>query len=173
MKYLLIAITGCLVACGIKQKAAPAELVPVEVTIVKHQPYCGGAAPTPEMEKGTFTPIENQVFIFKKGLSNNQSEPIFKEIKTNENGMFSLQVPVGDYVLLHPSKMQSFDQFKSIHQPKSTYVEYLGDDCLQRVYDAPDFILRIQKDTVIQLIQKSSCYTGTTPCVRYTGPQAP
>lgn len=176
MRYwIVIAFSSLLAACGLKKSlsSAPAELIPVEIFVSVHQPYCGGAAPTPEMERGQFLPVQNELFVLKKGLVNRPEIPIYKELKTDDSGRCEVQVPAGNYVMIHASKLRSFDDFKSLHQPKSSYVEYLGDDCLRRAYEAPDFILRIQRDTTIRLTQKSACHTGTSPCVRYTGPQAP
>ncbi len=72
--------------------------------------YCGGAAPSPEvLEKLKEEKIfATQMLYVKKWNENFQNEAVFKEITTNENGVFSVVLPKGKYGLFVKEKTQDF-----------------------------------------------------------------
>jgi hypothetical protein len=172
MKLISISIAAILFSCGVKKLQTSTKTVAVKGTIQTHQPYCGGAKPTEEMMKGTTTLSANQTFYLKPGISHVKKEPVFMTFKTDENGQFNISVPMGDYVVLSQDKIDSYEAYLKKYKVTSTYVEYLGDECSKRNYEAADFILRVQSDTTVVYTYKSRCQTGTNPCLRYTGPQA-
>jgi hypothetical protein len=173
MKIISISIAVILFSCGIKkQHSNSSKKLEVKGTIQTHQPYCGGAKPSEEMMKGTTTFSANQTFYLKPGLSHVKETPVFMSFQTDENGQFEIKIPAGDYVVLSQDKIDSFETYLKKYKVTSTYVEYLGEDCSKRNYDAADFILRVKSDTTVVYTYKSKCHTGTNPCVRYTGPQA-
>jgi hypothetical protein len=89
MKYIIPFIAIILLAsCGVKKNASSSEEAKLETHKVSmliqfRAPYCGGARPTPEMEKGTLHPMANKEFFIKASSSNHESIPDFEYFKTD------------------------------------------------------------------------------------------
>ncbi|WP_317897440.1 hypothetical protein [Aurantibacillus circumpalustris] len=72
-----------------------AQTFPVNFTVTCLKPYCGGARPTPEMEKMAQT---QQPYSEKTILLVNAKGKC-KKLKTNADGIISCSLKVGDYKL--------------------------------------------------------------------------
>lgn len=65
-------------------------------------PYCGGAAPTPDMVKAAQTPqsLASQGFLIRKGTTNAVGSAIETRVTTDASGAFSVQLAPGTYCMV-------------------------------------------------------------------------
>ena len=137
-----------------------------------HYPYCGGAAPTPEMAKGTDSPMKNAKFYIVK--MEDISKKSILSFTTDEAGKFLFKIEKGNYFILSEDKVLSFDEFynkKSVKE--SQFMKNRGIQCYKKWYNTPDYKLDTEKNTNIKIIFKSNCDVGMNPCLNYNGPLRP
>ena len=157
-----------------KKEEAKQENYSVQLAVQTHTPYCGGAYPTPEMAKGSYGPQSNQKYLLIKGSSYSSNADVYQSIQLDGQGAAQLSLPVGDYLLVHPDKKLSYDAFLKKHQPSHPNEKNSrGDACFEKWYNSPDFIFHVASDTTFSFTQSASCFTGTNPCLIYTGPYPP
>lgn len=149
----------------------------VSMLIQYRQPYCGGARPTPEMEKGTLHPMANKEFFIKASASNHDSIPVFQYFKTDKDGRAELNLPDNFYAIFLKRKDMSFEAFKKAELKKyeGKNLEYTGDDsCLKLFWSAPDgFFSNNGEDVSHEFEIRKTCYSDFNFCMKYTGPLAP
>lgn len=146
----------------------------VQLVIQTHTPYCGGAYPTPDLVNGSYTPQSGQRYVLLNGTAYSSSSSIIQTIQLDDQGAVNLSLPVGDYLLVHPDKQLTFDAFLKKYQPENANsTNSQGKECYEKWYATPDFTFRVASDTTLQFTQRSSCFTGTNPCLIYTGPNPP
>lgn len=170
MKLLVytIATLFTIVSCGISKDKIETNTVSAKLTFETHAPYCGGAAPTPEMEKGRRSPIPNQNFYF---LLKGQDKI---KASTNENGILSIDLEKGNYLIYSSDKIElSYDEFYNKFKPKNKFEVEKDAPCFKDWYAEADFELNLNSDTIVTFTTKKRCYTGTNKCINYKGPIAP
>lgn len=170
MKLLVytIATLSALVSCGISKDKIETNTLNAKLTFETHAPYCGGAAPTPEMEKGRRSPIPNQNFYF---LLKGQDKI---KASTNENGILSIDLEKGNYLIYSSDKIElSYDEFYNKFKPKNKFEVEKDAPCFKDWYAEADFELNLISDTIVTFTTKKRCYTGTNKCINYKGPIAP
>jgi hypothetical protein len=170
MKIRCLFFTSILLySCGMNKKNPVNHLVPIQMQFQVHKPYCGGARPTPEMEKGELIPLSNQIFCMK--LGNNDSY-FFCELETNDEGFISpIEIKPGTYELYREQKSQSFESFKEYYRTTDTLFQYIGDKDAKIEFEKPDFILSVEKDSTFNFVVQSKCYVGLNPLIKYIGPK--
>lgn len=172
LQTILLIIGLAVSSCGVIRTEQNNKTV--QLVIQTHTPYCGGAYPTPEMAKGSYTPQSGQRYVLLKGTAYSSSSTIIQAIQLNEQGAVNLALPAGDYLLVHPDKQLTFDAFLKKYQPaNANSTNSQGKECYEKWYTSPDFTFHVSSDTTLQFTQRSSCYTGTNPCLIYTGPYPP
>lgn len=172
MKKLLFSITILLlVSCGVLRSNK--STFTLRGTISVEEPYCGGAEPTEEQAKGGLKPIVNSTYYLKKSKTNDPTVIAEQVFTTDENGDFSIKIEPGLYAVLHPDKLMNFGEFKLKNKARTNYYTDRDNDCFQRWYNSPDFLIYANTDTTVILNVKSRCYTGANPCVKYDGPMPP
>jgi len=126
MDFKILAFTGLLIAsgCGTTTETVNETVEEVEqvveevvatnmigVTVMIHKPYCGGARPTPEMEKGFDIAQANQTFYVYINERPKKKED-YIEVKTNNTGRFDLELAESGTVhILRPEKLGSLNEF--------------------------------------------------------------
>lgn len=176
MKIIWIGVCISLLSTCLKtkEKTQDKSLITFQVNIFEHQPYCGGALPSKEQEKGSYLVLQDNAFLIKRGIINNDSIPIIKEIVTDQNGMFETKLPSGTYCLIFPAKHQSFNKFYEIESKESPHLKAGSRSCFEKWWRSPDAFLHITDTTkYVKAIIKSKCNTGFNPCMVYTGPKRP
>lgn len=172
LQTILLFLGLAVSSCGVirtEQKNKSVQLV-----IQTHTPYCGGAYPTPEMAKGSYTPQSGQRYVLLKGSTYSSSSTIIQTIQLDGQGGVNMALPIGDYLLVHPDKQLTFNAFLKKYEPANANVKNsLGKECYEKWYASPDFTFHVSSDTTLQFTQRSSCFTGTNPCLIYTGPYPP
>ena len=159
-----------LVSCSMVEKVFnKKEKVFIKVTLQEHQKYCGGAAPTPEQQKGTFKPLANQVYYFK-----NRIDQDLTKAKTDASGLVNLKMEPGKYQVFMADKIDlDFEKFYEKYQRNQENYENESEACFRTYYSLPTWEVEIKNDSTFTLTEEIGCYTGSNPCVKYTGPARP
>ena len=146
----------------------------VHAVVLQRTPYCGGAKPSKEKEKGTLSPIVDQVFFVKSGSQNADTIEIVQEIKTNAQGKMEMHLPPGEYGMIFPEKHQPFTDFLRNQSRDSQDFKAASVECFQNWWQAPDATFRIDGEKPMDTITiEAYCYTNFNPCLTYVGPKRP
>lgn len=160
-------------SCGGSQKIA-LEYMNKDIPMVyrvtlkfKYVPsYCGGAAPSPEMERERIKgfPWASQLIYMNKGDSTE-----FESFVTDNFGQLRLALLKGDYCLKSAYKIDP--SFKAKY--KSEGWEF-DEACFQELINKCDYSFSVTKDTTIEYTVRDRCqYEGPTPCVLNPAPPPP
>ena len=137
-------------------------------------PYCGGAAPTPDMEIPRRVPMENTSFLLYLENDDGSRGKELREIKTNAEGGSSIFLPNGNYQLWLPTKKLSLEDFIKAESPdRGGFYSYKDKECFQAWREKADFKFDVKSDSTIHLSQSVRCYTDAHPCLKYDGPYRP
>ena len=142
----------------------------VRGTVSYLQPYCGGAAPTPEMvaRQNILQPSRAFILHFKKGSRNSGGSKIIQTVTTNETGYFEVRLPKGEYCVVEDYKSKPFVI------PADKQFTVWDTTCLKKAYESCDYQLKViaaNKDT-IKLIYRNTCFYSPK-CGSYNGPMPP
>lgn len=142
------------------------------VKFQSHQPYCGGAAPTPEQENGITEPLANEVFyIYKDDRPASITEMI--KVTSDAQGQFSIDLKKGIYSIIRADKTLPLDEFIAKKKIEGTHYSYSNDDCFETWRTTPDFTIDLQGSANEIATISGRCFTGDNPCMKYTGPYPP
>lgn len=135
--------------------------------------YCGGAAPTPEMEAAAREPkpMSNQAFLIRKGNTNALGTDLVTRVRTDASGNFSVELTPGTYcmVLEEKENRRSTEFLKTAYYVIDTKCDdkWLSTcDVSFTVADKPVSGLRKTFDKKCQLVTLS-------PCISWDGPLPP
>ncbi|MCB0481601.1 MAG: hypothetical protein KDC83_09220 [Flavobacteriales bacterium] len=140
------------------QKAKAKGLVDFKAHFHLYSPYCGGAAPSEEMEelrrKGSNYSAENVIFIHVES----QKE---YEFQTDENGDVELSLPLGNYLIFSQGKRS---QAKIEEYKKNNW--NFDEECLAKYLAESDHKLEVTSETGDQVfrVNKRCFYEGPIPC---------
>lgn len=163
MLAVLVTLVSCSTLENIFQKKEKARIT---VTLQTHQKYCGGARPTPEMEKGTTAAIANGVYYFKNRITQDAVKAT-----TDASGLLNLKLEVGDYQVYMGDKIDlTFEEFYAKYKVEKEGYENESEACFRTYYSLPAWEVSINADTTFTLTREIDCYTDGNPCVNYTGP---
>lgn len=134
-------------------------------SVSHHTPYCGGAAPPPELLRGQTTPRAAEVFVLKPGAANSEA-PVAVTFRTDELGRFSVGVPPGTWCVVPAGRPRT--------PPKSTPPP--GDHpCFVKLWEACEAVFDAttpsEAPRVVDLVQYGSC-AWSQPC-QPPGPPPP
>lgn len=143
----------------------------VRITVSNAKPYCGGAAPTPDMQNPKMEVLPNFSLVL---FIQNEDDTRGKEIKmvtTDNSGLLTFELPAGKYQLWKPSKLLSFEEFVKAESPDlGKDFEYKDKECFLAWKENPDFVFEVNSDTTLNLAYHLNCNTGSHPCLKYKGP---
>jgi hypothetical protein len=132
--------------------------------------YCGGAPPPRGGFSNEFNPLGEQVFYIKSGSTIDHNWQDALKLTTNENGLDSLQLNPGTYLLVQEDKLLSYEAFREKKRNKSTYFEESENDCFTLWHNTPDYIFEVTTDTNLVITLKQKCFVRFNPCLKYKGP---
>lgn len=142
------------------------------INIYIEEPYCGGAKPqnTIQIQPKNKTPIQNKAFYIGAIIDNKLSKESLSKYITDVNGSFTAKISYKKYGLYDKDKMLSFEEFYS--QKRSNKDFFLNDteECYRKWWSTPDAIITLDDNQNIEVVLSNKCYTGTNPCLQYTGP---
>ena len=186
LKIFMISLTVLLVACS-SSKEVSFDLIGnnklsdstqvikdkspfnLQLSIQKHHPYCGGAAPTEDM-------INNYTLVSGYFILINKQTGTKSKVMSN-NGIIELNLEIGHYSIQETFKNISFNEFYKKYKSKDKMYRQNGsEDCFKKwwstnlfEFDITDTTVFIKDETTIY----DRCFTGNNPCVQYTGPYPP
>jgi hypothetical protein len=150
----------------------------VEIKATKTTSYCGGARPTPEIEKShrTKRPYANTTVYIRKGSKSNYLTPAFATVKTDSLGMAKIGLPEGDFVFVFENKANenTFEETLKLVDESPEY-RSIDKECLQRFYEKPDAQINVTKDSENRVVMHRhfKCAWSELPCAVYVGDLPP
>jgi hypothetical protein len=129
-----------------------------------HQPHCGGAAPHPEQEGGTFYPYKGTVLV----KSTQDSLLISSEFSGVD-----VKLRKGDYYWYEANKLESAESiYQSLLGLNPEFYIPSDLECVKLWKTQRDgaFVINKNSDTIV-LTKRMECYTKGFPCVKYIGPK--
>jgi hypothetical protein len=161
--------------CGINKPVVHSEKeIRIEGSIQVHSPYCGGAYPTPEMEKGYDEPVKNASYTVCVGTELNAKTVKLKTFETSETGEFLLNLSPGIYMIVNPDKFLPLHEFKKKNSlVYNQFTKVNEDACFEKWKNTPDFLLQVVADTQVVWTYQKRCFVGNNPCLTYEGPLPP
>ena len=173
IKLILAFAIFSLSSCGILSKKE-SGLIEVQLLGTVHKPYCGGAKPSPDVEKGYYESMKFEKFHVLKGTAFTGDNELVKKIELDEAGKATLNLEPGDYLLVHADKFLSIDEFMAENGPvQPVHYNVKDKSCFQEWMKNPDLTFKVSSDTIIEMRVKAKCWVGTNPCIEYVGPPAP
>jgi len=146
----------------------------VKLNLVNSIPYCGGAAPSHEIEIPRLEPLKDYALILYSQNDDGSRGAELKTVKTDVSGEIAINLPTGQYQLWLPTKKLSLEEFIKVESPdKDKNFSYKDKECFQAWKERADFSFYVKTDTIIFLQYKNRCYTYAHPCLRYDGPYKP
>lgn len=178
MRNLLrfLAISVLAISCGTQKESnvsedmeADLEKYQIEITVTEKVPYCGGARPTPEMTKMTKPAIGEFIIT-------NLDDNTIHTVKSDENGVISTVLPVGNYGLKEDYKNVTFEKFLEENRVSKPDMEFGDEACYKTWWSTNILEFEIKKSEIA--LEKSAvimvrCNTGINPCDKFTGALAP
>lgn len=156
-----------------KSPSDTAKKYQVAGVLTQTSSYCGGAAPPEQVLKklATPSPFPAKKFYVRSGKVNSTKAKTVAHFVTDENGMFSLQLPPGTYSIIVEEQLEPLD-IKKLETP-----QFKADEkCLQQWWIKP-FYLLVVKDhdiTTLSFNIHHTCFTEhDMPCLQYIGPAIP
>lgn len=173
MVFKIIYLTLALSFLGCANRNATKLTKEITFQIYDAKPHCGGAAPDPEMQYPLNVPVSGITLWIYSVDDAGKIKAKVGEIKTAEEGTASVQLPEGNYQLLRPTKLLSLDEFiETESQMKSKYFSYKDAACFEKWKSTPDYSFTTEQANHT-IVYQNRCYTGSHPCMEYSGPMAP
>ena len=135
--------------------------------------FCGGMRLTDEeMERFRPYPLAKTTFYLRTGDSNDISKPVYKEIVTNTDGTFEIDLPPGIYCIVEAKKNDSryVSGLLKTYEKKSINYEAADKDCLRKWLATPDAVIIVKDENIenVMIMYYESC-NWHIPCVQFTG----
>lgn len=164
MKIIFLILVLSIISCASMKKKDPSVTGKVSI----HQPYCGGAKPSPEVSKGKYYPYKNATFLIKTKMSNDDKNVVAK-ITTDDKGEFKTKLDPGTYIVFHEDKALTFEEFVKKYNTPSTNQAYIGEKDAKTQYETSDMGIVVEENKPIEITYQAKCFVGINPLVKYTG----
>jgi len=181
-RLITIGLSLLLVAgCGCVQKGDPDSGGEVTaqskehkliLTVKEFRRHCGGMAPTPEMEANRTQPASGVVYYIYEGTRPSQKSD-FTRVVANGEGVITIELPDGDYEMIQEDKLLSLKEFIALKKIGGVHYRNKPDTCYEDWRNKPDFSVALRSDSTVLFTINHKCFTGTNPCLEYTGPYPP
>ena len=135
--------------------------------------YCGGMAPTPEMQARyrKRNPYAGFKLYFRLGSRNDFTYPIVDSVMTDTAGRFAVTLPHGEYTIL---RKEQLDTNVVLAYENSKYVR-INKDCMRKWVDEGLRTVKVfnYTDSVDFHFSKPCFLPEGIPCLNYVGPYPP
>ncbi len=140
----------------------------VEVQVMQHFPYCGGAAPTEEM-MNQYSPASGNYILVNKVDSSKTT------VIADSTGTIYLFLENGEYAIRQMFKDMSFEAFYAKNNDNGNSFTSRGIDCYRKWWEKNllDFTVNDTTEVKTKITFGSACFTGNNPCLIYNGPYPP
>lgn len=144
----------------------------VNLFVESWKPYCGGAKPTPEVERGIRTPFSGEkIAAFRRNYENSNPPVLVKWLELDEAGKWSGCLKPGVYEFYRSDKILSLDEIeKKYRLPDNENYAFVGVAKLNKWKTTPDYTIEIKKKTELKITLIEKCFVGLNPCMEYIGP---
>ncbi|MFT5858964.1 MAG: hypothetical protein ACI865_001060 [Flavobacteriaceae bacterium] len=142
------------------------------MTIQGYHPHCGGMAPTPEIQANMTRPAGGAIYYMYEGIRPIKKSK-FTRIEANSEGIITLELPDGNYGLIQEDKLLSLDEFIALKKMDGIHYQNKPDSCYEDWRSRSDFSVQLSSDTTMLFTVNHKCFTGTNPCLDYSGPYPP
>jgi hypothetical protein len=139
----------------------------VEGTVFEINPYCGGAAPSPEQENPKPHPKAGIKLLIRKGNFNDPQTPVIDSLVSDADGNFKIQLAPGTYSLIEPWKKEKY-----IVPQDRQYLHY-DTACYRKMYHESDYTLVVKNKMKDVAITFQRHCQWQQPCAQYDGPLPP
>jgi hypothetical protein len=185
IQYLFFSLTiSCfafqLGSCGNSKTQAEPKGLDVVLKFQKHEPYCGGAYPTPDQERGWISPISNQQYAIYKtqndSVKHTQKAKALGVFTTNELGIIETKLAPGYYYAVMFDKTMPFEKFYEKYEIVSDqFRQSAGRACFEEWYETPELRFQVVEKGAnkFEVTLQSYCFTGLLRCVGWVGPLPP
>jgi hypothetical protein len=177
MKWLLLLL--CFVDLCSKAQGVTSSKVPltfsIHGTLTTSSSYCGGAAPTPEIEKyyQENRPYGGWVY-FRHADSSGTYLPAVDSVLCDKNGNFSVDLQTGEYIVF--TYECDYRNYNKLISQLNTRDLQIDNNCLDNWFRNGLFKVSGENGSVNDLNYNfySPCFVPVAiPCVFYTGPYPP
>jgi hypothetical protein len=149
-----------------------AQLQTITGNVQVVQPYCGGARPTPEIEKNARkpNPFVGKLFYIRKGKTNSIKAKIIDSFIADAQGNFSIKIPKGTYSIIVQEQKNALNIKKY-----NTQFQKADSVCLKKWWSTPYHLLIVKTvNEPLQFMFTNRCYIQSdAPCLYYNGPVHP
>ena len=144
----------------------------VNLFVESWKPYCGGAKPTPEVERGIRTPFSGEkIAAFRRNYENSNPPVLVKWLQLDEEGKWEGCLKPGIYDFYRSEKILSLDEIEKKHRFKDNEnYAFIGIEKLNKWKTTPDYTIEIKKKTELKITLIEKCFVGLNPCMEYIGP---
>lgn len=140
--------------------------------IQEYHQHCGGMPPTPEMEANSTRPASRLVYYLYEGTRPTRTSD-FTRIVSNSEGIITLVLANGNYRMIQEDKLLSLEEFITLKNIEGIHYSAKPSNCYEDWRNRPDLSVSLTSDTTMQFTINHKCFTGTNPCLDYTGPYPP
>lgn len=158
-----------------KQAQDPSEGLRVDILVTQTESYCGGAAPSKEVEDRLFTPVPlgGKKMFLKKGSVNNPDQKALAEFTTSRSGTIMTYLPEGTYLLVDEKKATR-DYYKKLAQEyamETKNFKAINMQCLDEWVATPDLVFTVAKGKPLSVSvnYNKDCEWKSVPCAKYKG----
>ena len=135
--------------------------------------YCGGAAPSKEMEEEARRPkpFANQGFLIRSGKMNALGTAMATRTRTDANGTFNLELAPGSYCMVLEEKESAREA--GFYTQKNMVVDK---PCDQKWLNTCDISFTVADKNISGLrltLNKKCLITSLSPCITWNGPLPP
>ena len=141
-----------------------------KVSITHYTPYCGGAAPPPDIMERSTQQLANTNFILINHRSGKKTI-----VQTDSQGILYLMLSEGAYAIRETYKNCSFDEFyEKNHQTSDEWLQPSPDPNCYRNWWADNLqeivITKVDSIYTYEVQTFEACFVGQNPCINYVGP---
>lgn len=172
LTFVLIA-SALLIGCGVKKENSTKN-ISVVIQLYNAVPHCGGAAPLPEDEWPKMEELSGcELSVHEVNTDGSRGKQV-ATFTSNESGKGELVLPKGKYQLWAINKLEEFERFLELEgETKGVNYENRDETCFKAWYDKADFEFEVGDETDFEFAYKNRCFTGSHPCLIYSGPYPP
>ncbi len=142
-----------------------------EIKIIHYHPYCGGITPSPKQLKNRYSPEINDFAL----INISTLDTIY--FRTNTNGIATLNLSPGQYIIKEKYKIIPFkDFYKKYFRKSDNFAKTQGIQCYKKWWQSNLTKFEITKDTRLLKLEvtiSERCFTGKNPCLKFIGPPPP
>lgn len=163
-----------LLSCATHKKNNNDQQQEVRIQINNAEPHCGGAAPDEDVEYPRIVPFPACKLSLHYANEDGSRGKLLKVLISDSNGVIQVDLNKGKYQFWRQSKLLTFDQFLTSEKPPmGADFGFRDEACFRAWYEQADFSFEVDEQKEFALTYTNKCFTGSHPCLDYSGPFPP